>query len=116
MARTLELRSVPAYASNWLIVNVVSNPKRPSTACYDRFALFAEGMTVADFGKACGKGFRSEIDWCAKRGYIALLNPAEVEAAPVAEPVAEAEAMTEALEAEAEVVAELVPAEAEAAE
>ena len=75
------LYSVPAYTADWLIGNVVANPKRSGTECWLRFEAFYGSVTVADFAKACGKGYRSEIKWCVERGFVTLIDPSAVDEA-----------------------------------
>ena len=96
------LFSVPAYTADWLIVDSVANPKRPGTKCWYRYDLLEACDTVAEAKAKLGKGYRLEIAWCAARGYINLVDPADA-ARSDAEVAAEAEAETEA---EAEVAAE----------
>lgn len=111
MARTLEKRPVPAYTADWLIAVNGGNPKRPNTACWYAFQHFFNAKTVRDFAELHGKGFRSEIQWCAERGYISLLDPVAV--AEAATPAARLEASAAALKAaEAALVAAKAAAEA----
>jgi hypothetical protein len=77
MAKTLTLVSVPAYTGEWLISGVIDNPKRPGTKAWHAYEFFFGADTVADFAAAHGKGWRSEIEWCAARGFIFLMDPAE---------------------------------------
>lgn len=95
--------AVPAYTADWLIGNVVPNPKRSGTECWLRFEAFFGAATVADFAKACGKGWRSELKWCVERGFVTLLDPAALDEG-------DADSEAEALEGEAEAV-EAVDAE-----
>lgn len=81
----IELRDVPAYTSVWRITNVVKNPKRPGSKCYQAFEHFFHANTVEEFAKLHGKGYRSEIEWCAARGYITLMDPADLETKEEAE-------------------------------
>ena len=55
------------------------NPRRPGSAAYNRFALYRDGMTVAEYlaaGKKAGlKTRRSNVTTDAKRKNIALEMP-----------------------------------------
>ena len=124
---------VPAYTADWAIEINVANPKRPGTKCFYRFAILASCSNVAEAAKALGKGYRLEIAWCAARGFINLVDPADAAryaaeyaadaaevaakyAAEVAADAAEYEAELAAYAAEPESAAEAEPAaEAEVA-
>lgn len=47
-----------------------TNPKRPGSKSFDRFALYQDGMTVEAFLKAGGR--RADLAWDAKHGFIAV--------------------------------------------
>lgn len=66
--RTSASRSDPR-----VITNVQPNPKKPGSASHARFALYEEGMTVAQF---CAKGGSpADVKWDAERSYITLEDP-----------------------------------------
>jgi hypothetical protein len=52
------------------------NPKRPGTAAHDRFALYVDGMTVAEFLRAGGT--RGDLQWDQERCFIRLAPADEV--------------------------------------
>ena len=54
------------------VINLLAteNPKRVGSASFDRFALYQDGMTVAEYLEA--GGWRSDLRWDSKRGFIAL--------------------------------------------
>lgn len=80
-----------------MVVTVLAaaNPKRPSGKSYRRFALYHDGMTVAEYKDACVKlegddarephGYLADLKWDTDRGFIRVDAPAEE---PAAEPVA----------------------------
>ena len=49
---------------------VETNPKKPNSKSYDRFALYQDGMTVQEFARAGGT--RADVKWDAERGYISV--------------------------------------------
>lgn len=108
------LYSVPVYANDWLINVMCPNPKRPGTDCWLRFEAFIGSVTVADFAKACGKGYRSEIKWCVERGFITLTDPSEVDAEAALDDAERVDAAVEYMvEAEAALAAEAEAVDAE---
>jgi hypothetical protein len=62
----------PEQKADMRIITVLAkeNPKRPGTACYNRFNLYKNGMKVSDYLAAGGQ--RGDIPWDAKRKFIAL--------------------------------------------
>ena len=54
------------------IITIVatSNPKRKGTLTYDRFELYQNGMTVADYVKAGGR--TGDVNHDHTMGYISL--------------------------------------------
>lgn len=51
-------------------VLAAENPKRKGSAAFDRFKLYKDGMTVADFLKKGGKSI--DLGYDAKAGYISV--------------------------------------------
>jgi hypothetical protein len=51
---------------------VTVNPKRKGTLTYDRFALYEDGMTVAEYVKAGGR--TGDVNHDATMGYIELTH------------------------------------------
>lgn len=49
---------------------VAENPKRKGTSSYDRFAKYADGMTVAEF--IAKGGSAADVRWDSERGFIRL--------------------------------------------
>ena len=57
-------------ADNRVISAIVSNPKKPGSASYDRFAKYREGMTVSE---AIAAGVTmADVKWDSERGFICL--------------------------------------------
>lgn len=58
--------------SKKLIIQLLAmeNPKRKGTLAFDRYALYANGMTIADYVKAGGRS--GDIKHDVKFGYIQL--------------------------------------------
>ena len=52
---------------------VTENPKRPGSASFDRFALYRNGMTVAQYLEA--GGHRSDLNWDESRDFIRITRP-----------------------------------------
>ena len=63
--RTSASRSDPR-----VITNIQPNPKKPGSASHARFALYRDGMTVAEFCAAGGSP--ADVKWDAERSYITL--------------------------------------------
>lgn len=83
MATKQATASVPAKSAETKVVRKASvegrirllrkdNPKRPGTKSRDRFALYRDGMSVAEFLKAGGK--RADISWDTKHGFIEVVS------------------------------------------
>jgi hypothetical protein len=47
---------------------VKENPKRKGSACYPRFDLYEDGMTVADYIAAGGR--KADIKWDVDKKFI----------------------------------------------
>lgn len=106
------------YDTADVIVVLKSNPKRPGTAGYARYAVYETGMKVEDYLKdrRIGKFGRADIAWDLGRSFIRIVPKAdlarvlaEVEHVPTpgAEAVAEVPAVV-AAEVSAEVQPEVV--------
>jgi len=56
-----------------LTITVVSetNPKRPNSAAFGRFATYQTGMTVGEYLAKSG-GTRQDLKWDSERGFIKL--------------------------------------------
>ncbi len=78
------------YQDNYRIeVRVADNPKRKGSKAHARFALYRDGMTVAEFKAACvkhdGKSARpahrylADLHWDEKHQFITVWTPALVE-------------------------------------
>ena len=59
-------------------LHVAANPKKPGTASEARFAMYEDGMTVAEF-KAKG-GWNGDIAYDRKNGFITVHDPADYKA------------------------------------
>ena len=57
-------------AKQTITVLAEKNPKRMNTASYNRFALYRDGMTVAEYLEAGGR--KSDIRWDTERAFIAI--------------------------------------------
>ena len=65
----------PDYSDDSVITVLVANPKRPSTASWDRFSLYKDGLTVGEFLSKGGR--RADIAWDVKHEYISVKKPAK---------------------------------------
>lgn len=64
-----------------VIVAVVPNPKRPGSASFDRFKVWAVGKTVNEcFAEGLGS---ADLKWDSERGFITLALPDSPEALAV---------------------------------
>ena len=50
-----------------------NNPKREGTRCHEQFALYKDGMTVAEY--LASGGARASINWDVEKGYIKVDKP-----------------------------------------
>lgn len=104
---TTTLRSGAKYSDAAIVWVMRTNPKRPGTAGWDRFARYQSGVTTVASYKAdrkVGKFAAADLAWDLKRGFIALQEPGAPEptghvAAKVADaPVETVESSAEASE------------------
>lgn len=67
------------YSTEDLIVVRRTNPKRPGTAGYDRFAVYQTGMSVDAYMKSrvVGKFARADLAWDLDRGFISIVPRSE---------------------------------------
>lgn len=63
-------RTYKHAAADIITVNVTTNPKKPGSASYERFAQYTSGMTVAEALKAGVT--RGDFDWDAARNFITI--------------------------------------------
>lgn len=47
-----------------------NNPKREGARCFEQFALYEEGMTIAEFLEKGGS--RASVNWDVDKGYITV--------------------------------------------
>lgn len=57
-----------------ITILVMDNPKRKGTLTFDRFALYKDGMTVAEYVAAGGR--TGDVNFDVEQGYISLEVPA----------------------------------------
>lgn len=65
----------PDFAGDLVITKLVDNPKLPNKAPWLRFAKYRNGMTVAEYVKACerlttAKVSQADLKWDVNHGYI----------------------------------------------
>ena len=63
-------QAAKAAQGDTITLLVAENPKRPGSASYERFALYQDGMSVAEYLEAGGR--RSDIRWDTARAFIAI--------------------------------------------
>lgn len=69
-------RAKPHAASTVIRLVAETNPKRGKSA--ERFAIYRDGMTVAEF--LAEGGLRADLAWDAEHGYISLEAPLPAQA------------------------------------
>lgn len=74
----------PDFAGDLVITKLVDNPKLPGKGPWLRFAKYRNGMTVAEYVKACerlttAKVSQADLKWDVNHGYIRVTVAAEGE-------------------------------------
>lgn len=73
----------PDFAGDLVITKLVDNPKLPGKSPWLRFAKYRNGMTVAEYVKACerltttAKVSQADLKWDVNHGYIRVTVAAE---------------------------------------
>jgi hypothetical protein len=62
-----------AISDSRIIHSIKPNPKKVGSNAHTKYALYAEGMSVADFIKAGGT--MGDVKWDSERGFIQLKDP-----------------------------------------
>lgn len=72
--------------SRRFILDIVANPKRSGTGAHERFNLYREGMSVAEYLRLGGQV--RDICWDARQGFIRVTGDGPITADPVVGEVA----------------------------